>query len=382
VNVRTEKIILLGLFVWLATISSAAGLDHVAFRRGGQEREVDGRVVVKARDGGLSLVARDGVIWNIQPDENPARTSDERPFVPMTPAEVAAELRGELPPGFDVHRTAHYVILYNSSKAYARWCGALFERLYMGFSTYWKRRGFALAEPEFPLVAVVFGNRPAYVQFARGDLGNAANSVLGYYNIETNRMTMCDLTGISSFARGRRVRSATEINAILSRPEALMTVATIVHEATHQIAYNRGMHTRFGDCPLWLSEGLAVFFETPDLSSDKGWSGIGEVNRLRLAEFAKYMARRPADSLATLIGKDDRFRNTTTAGDAYAEAWALTYFLVRNRSADYLKYLKLISHKKPFVWDSPETRVKEFESVFGDLDTVNREFLRAMQRLW
>ena len=101
----------------------------------------------------------------------------------------------------------------------------------------------------------------------------------------------------------------------------------------------------------------------------------------RLAQFAQYMRRRPSGSLATLVARDDRFRNTNTNQDAYAEAWALTYFLIRSRPDDYLKYLKHVSQKKPLVGDSPETRLAEFEAIFGDLEELDQDFLRYLQRI-
>ncbi|HBO44845.1 MAG TPA: hypothetical protein DD670_13120, partial [Planctomycetaceae bacterium] len=327
-----RPILLCVVLLGLSTPGAASAMERVVFERDGRQQTVVGRVVVEAQDGGLLLLARDGVLWTIPPEEKVSLATDDEPFAPLSADELAKNLLAELPPGFEVHQTRNYLILHNSSRAYAVWCGSLFERLYQAFSNDWKNRGFELTEPEFPLVAVIFGDRESYLRFARaGELGDAAESILGYYSLRTNRMTMCDLTGISSLARGRRIRSATQIDQILSAPDALMTVATIVHEATHQIAYNRGMHVRLSDCPLWLAEGLAIRFETPDLSSAKGWRGIGQVNPSRLERFNEYLARRPADSLATLIAKDDRFRNPATALNAYAEAWALTYFLIRNR---------------------------------------------------
>ncbi|NLE40011.1 MAG: DUF1570 domain-containing protein [Pirellulaceae bacterium] len=365
----------------LSLAEAAMAMDRVVLERDGRQQTVVGRLVVEAEDGGLLLLARDGVLWAVQPEEKVSHNTDDEPFTPLSADELAKNLLAELPPGFEVHKTRNYLILHNSSRAYAVWCGSLFERLYQAFSNDWKNRGFELTEPEFPLVAVIFGDRESYLRFARaGELGDAAESILGYYSLRTNRMTMCDLTGISSLARGRRIRSATQIDQILSAPDALMTVATIVHEATHLIAYNRGMHIRLSDCPLWLAEGLAIRFETPDLGSAKGWRGIGQVNPSRLERFNDYLARRPADSLATLIAKDDRFRNPATALDAYAEAWALTYFLIRNRTGDYLTYLRHVSKKKPLVGDTPEERLDEFQAVFGSLDQLDREFMRYMRR--
>jgi hypothetical protein len=161
----------------------------------------------------------------------------------------------------------------------------------------------------------------------------------------------------------------------------LRQVATIVHEATHQIAYNCGLHTRFSDCPLWFAEGIAVFFETPDLSSKRGWRGMGDINRPRLVQFRRYLRSRPDNSLETLVRDAKRFRDPQQAPDAYAEAWALTYFLIRTRPKQYVAYLKLLSTKKPLIDEGPEARLEEFENAFGKLEALDAEFLRYMSRL-
>jgi hypothetical protein len=368
--------------VWLGGGVCAMGMEHVVLKRDGREIRVDGRVVVEAQDGGLMLLARDGTLWTIPPNEQVHRDSDDTPFTPLGRDELAKQLMAGLPAGFDVHTTAHYLICHNTSRAYAQWCGALFERLYMAFTNYWSRKGLTLAEPEFPLVAIVFADQASYAKHARAELGDAAGSIIGYFSLETNRMTMSDLTGMSSTeAAGGRRGSAAQINQILAQPEAARTTATIVHEATHQIAYNCGMQVRHSDCPLWFSEGIAVYFETPDLRSSRGWRNIGEVNAPRLAQFRDYLGRRPEDSLVTLLSKDDRFRDTERALDAYAEAWALTYFLIRQRGKQYVEYVRRLGQKKPLLWDRPETRLNEFQQVFGDLAELDQEFLRYMRQV-
>ena len=146
------------------------------------------------------------------------------------------------------------------------------------------------------------------------------------------------------------------------------------------MAFNCGMHDRYADIPLWFSEGLAIYFETPDLRSTRGWRGIGSVNRVRLSEFRRYLRNRPSDSLKTLLDTDERFRNARTAPQAYAEAWALNYFLINKRSEDYAAYLKLLSSKKPLLYDDPAERIEEFKRFFGeDLNQLNAEFLRSMR---
>ncbi len=239
------------------------------------------------------------------------------------------------------------------------------------------------ARAEFPLVAIVFADQTSYAKFAQAELGAAASSIIGYYSLATNRMTMYDLTGIESLrAPGDRRGSAAQINLMLSRPDAERTVATVIHEATHQIAFNCGLQTRYADIPLWISEGIAVYFETPDLSSPKGWRNFGgSINQARLAAFADYAERRPADSLRSLIADDARFRDTSKALDAYAEAWALSYFLIHQRPKQYRAYLQVLAAKKQLIWDSPAERLAEFTAAFGDLSSLDTDFQRYMAKM-
>jgi hypothetical protein len=304
------------------------------------------------------------------------------PFVPLTSEEMAAKLLAELPDGFAVYPTAHYVICYDTSRAYADWCGRLFERLYMAFTNFFSRRGFELRDPEFPLVAIVFSDRRAYTQFSQAALGSAADSIIGYFDQRSNRMVTYDLTGLEAYVTARSSASTSaQINRILVQPGATRAVATVVHEATHQIAFNCGLHNRYSDCPLWFSEGVAVYFETPDLRSRTGWSSLGQVNRTRLAQLRSYLPRRPSDSLKKLVMDDTRLRDTSRNLDAYAEAWALTYFLLKQHPDRYVAYLKGLSEKGPLVWDDPPTRLAEFRQAFGDIEVLDREFLRYALRL-
>ena len=124
-----------------------------------------------------------------------------------------------------------------------------------------------------------------------------------------------------------------------------------------------------------------MFFETPDLKSAKGWSGIGAINYPRLDRFQEYLRRRPADSLETLISTDKRFRDTKQGLDAYAEAWALTYFLIHQKPKEYVAYLKLLSQKKPLLTDTPEKRIEEFEKIFGNRQKLDEDFTRYMGKM-
>jgi hypothetical protein len=373
-------LLLLSGLTFVGRPSTGWALDHVELQRERARQRISGKVLVEAQDGGLLLLDRAHVLWAVTPEELVRREQDAEPFEPLDRAAMAAEMLAQLPDGFRVHNTAHYVVCYNTSAAYAQWCGSLYERLYLAFRNYWQNRGLDLVDPEWPLVALVFDRQDGFANYARAELGDATASIIGYYSLRTNRVTMYDLTGIAGQLPA--ASTAAHINRLLSRPEAERTVATIIHEATHQLAFNCGLQTRYADIPLWLSEGMAIYFETPDLSSQRGWRRIGEVNRVRLLDFQRYLAQRPTDSLESLLRGDERFRNARLAPDAYAEAWALNYFLIQMRPKLYVRYLEALSRKRPLLYDDPAQRLAQFQQVFGDdLKQLDEEFLRYMRTI-
>ena len=377
---RRLAVLLVALIVWP---HAAGAAEHVLLKRDDREIEISGRLLVTAEDGGLMILAADGMLWRVPPEEIVKRDSDDEPLQPLRQEQLGEQLLKELPPGFELHFTQHYVICHNTSKVYAQWCGALFERLYKAFTNFWSRKGFDLHEPEFPLVALVFADRESYSRFQSRELGAAAAKIIGYYSQDTNRISTFDLTGAEALRRnGDKRGSPADINRMLARPEAERLVATIIHEATHQIAFNCGLQTRHADIPRWLCEGLAIYFETPDLSSSKGWRTIGAANQVRLAGFREYVRRgRPADSLVSLIANDQRMLDPERADDAYGEAWALNYFLIRQHPKQYVDYLKQLSAKQPLIWDEPQERLQEFKQAFGDLDQLDAEFLRHIGKV-
>lgn len=349
-------------------------------------RTVEGRIVVEAQDGGILLLGLDGMLWSVTPKRLVKREATGKEFEPLSADELGRQLQREFGDGFEIVQTRHYVICTNAGRAYGRWCGALFERLMSSFRTHWRSRALDLHDPKLPLAAVVFADAQQFARFATKDAGQAAAEAKGYYSVRTNRMVLYDLTAAPG---SRPATTPAEVNRKIAASP--FNAATIVHEATHQIAFNCGMHARYADTPLWLSEGMAMYFETPDLESRVGWRTVGQVNRLRLAHFQDYARnRRKPDSLLTLISDNDRF---TSAGepdsesparpdDAYAEAWALSYFLIKTRRKQYLEYLNRMAQKPPLIWDEPEQRLKEFRAAFGeDLKEVDRQFLRYVARL-
>ena len=364
--------------------TSAAPGDEVIFRLQEIERRLQGRIVVEAQDSSLLFEASDGRLWIIKADQLVNKTDNDEVAPSLTAAEMEKQLLGELPEGFKVHSTDHFIIAYNTEKSYAKWLGGVYEQLFKGFSQYWERkRKFELDEPKFPLVVIVFSSFEEYSAQVKRELEQDPGSMVAYYNLMTNRVIMFDLT--SNFrSAGNALDTDRKIYEILANPNALPMVATVVHEGTHQLMFNMGMQTRFADTPLWVNEGLAMFFETPDMDSPKGWRTIGQVNPLRLANFRQQLGSRVGggESLKALLTNDMEFRDPQKTLALYAEAWALNYFLLTKHSKEYVAYLKVLSEKKPLMTDTPEQRLKDFETAIGlDLRTLDAEFIEYVQKL-
>jgi len=350
------RLTLLLLFALLAT--HAGAVETVEFRVGDQQQTASGQILVEAQDGGLVLQSAAGRIWTIFPDQLIDRRNDDTEFAPLDDIEMERRLRKELPHGFDVFRTNHYVVGFNSKEGYARRVATRLEQLHRGFYTYWNNQRWELPEPEFPLVAIVLKNRDDFLKYADADVGEAAAGFIGYYHLGTNRVITYN---VPNFERN---------------------VATIIHEATHQLAYNCGLQKRFADNPLWVSEGLATYFESPDRRNPSKWRGIGRVNQVNLARWRKYQRNRPSDSLTTLLADDSRFRNPTTTEAAYAECWALTYFLIRTRRRQYIDYLQRLSESKLMVERSAAERIQMFEQAFEmPVAELDDQFVSYMRRV-
>lgn len=355
--------------------------EHIEFVHDGHQRSADGRIVIKAENGDLLLQTNDGTLWSLERGQIQTRKKLDESFKPLAPTALAERLVSEMPAGFRSYTTPHYVVVYNTSRAYAQWTSSLLERLHKAFTNYWEGQGIVLHEPEFPLPVLLFADRQEYDRASREDLPNGTGSIIGFYSLRSNRVNMFDLTGVEAVRGGGGRGSIKEINQMLSQPAAVPLVATVVHEATHQIAFNCGLQQRYADIPLWLCEGMAVYFEAPDLASTRGWRGIGRVNYPRLETFRKNLSNWHEGSLENLLRDSRRLRDPRTAVDAYADAWALNYYLIKYQPKAYTEYLKMLAEKKPLIDDTPATRLAEFRTYFGDTNKLEQEFLRQMVRV-
>lgn len=364
--------------------SLAFALDHVEFKQNGALRQASGRILIEAQDG-LVLETRDMQRHIIATQDLAKRSSDDKPFTVLSKKELLEVLKKEFPEsqGYNILQKEHFLIVYTTSKAFADWYGQLLEKLYTNYINFWKSREIVLDKLEIPLVVLIYANRPQFFRHARSEGVSPNEQLHAYYNKLTNRVVLCDISGIETFRQGDERRgNSRAVQTFLEQPGAVYNIAMVVHEATHQIGFNCGMHQRNAPYPLWLCEGLALFHEVPDRGKRAGWSIRPKVNDMRLRDLKRYLQRRPQRPLQTLIEADEVLREPTTALDNYAMAWGLTYYLVMQRPKEFSSYLNNMAEKTFLSEDSPAIRIRDFEDCFGkDWEKLYKECGEYLQKL-
>lgn len=293
------------------------------------------------------LLARDGQLWQFAPEEASDYRKTADWFRGYAPSELRAAMLRELGSGFEVTGTGHYMVAHPSG-ARDQWADR-FEGLYRRFVRYFSVRGFSLADPPCLLIAVVCRNRADFTRYASASGASAGAGTLGYYSARSNRIVLYDV------AAGSDSPTRWEQNA-----------ATVIHEATHQMAFNTGIHNRAAEPPLWVVEGLATMFEgVVGAGASENDARQSRVNHSRLRAFRGSVAAvsRPAP-LADLVATDRLFQSTP--GTAYAQAWALTFYLTETQPARYADYLARTAARPPLERYTAAQRTADFAAVFGD----------------
>jgi hypothetical protein len=310
----------------------------------------------------MLLLGRDGRLREFNPKLAKEAVKTSPNFVPYSAAEMRDMLQHEFDNRFEVSTTRHYLIVHPRGQR-DQWADR-FEELYNSFGHYFRVRGFALQEPQYPMVAVMFRDQAEYFRLAKASGTPMHPNTMGHYDSTSNRVFLFDDTNGKSKADWSQ-------NAV-----------TIIHEATHQTAFNVGVHRRFAAEPRWLVEGLATMFEAPGVCSARyDQTQADRVNRPRLEAFHKYMAlRHQPGSLAMLLNSDDAFRSDPDG--AYAEAWALSFYLCETQPRLYTAYLEKTAQWPAFSEYPPGERMADFQAIFGsDLKMFEAKFLRYMQEV-
>jgi hypothetical protein len=305
-----------------------------------------------------AVLSRDGRWFNLDPAKAEGLREVSNSFRPYSTSDLRGMLLQEFGSEYEAAGGGHYLVVYPKGQRDA-WA-TRFEELYRSFMQYFTARGWRPSEPKFPLVAIVFPNEQRFQQYARTEGNPVSPNTLGYYSPVSNRIVLYDVTATR--------KMDWSVNA-----------ETIIHEAAHQTAFNSGIHNRFAQPSRWVAEGLGTMFEARGIwDSFRYKSQADRINRYRFEAFQTFAkTRRQAGAMAELISSD-RFFERDPEG-AYAEAWALTFFLAETDPRRYIEYLRKTASHANFTQRRAPERLADFTAVFGDnLKLLEAKMLRFM----
>ena len=304
----------------------------------------------------IALLRWDGRVTKLPAKKEKQFEIIDRNFLPYTHEELKERLKKEFGSRYVVSTTEHYVVVHPPGKA-AIWAEP-FENLHLEFVHWAKHNGLKPTDPQFPMVAVVLRSRRDFDLFMKNDIKIANRSIQGFYSNKSNRMVMFDPSS--------KVR--------VDDQTWLYRDPTIVHEATHQSAFNTRVQNRFSQPPLWMAEGLAMLFESPGYSrSRKFTEPKHRVNQRRLAALRKMKphATLPA-KMVGLVGNNRLYE--TEPVEYYNLAWGLTWFLAEERHDQLIRYMKKDASRKAYTSQSQLDELKLFSKYFGnDMEQLKRD---------
>lgn len=201
-----------------------------------------------------------------------------------------------------------------------------------------------------PLVVLIFESKEDFNKYAdsiTGGHGLSANRVAGFYSGITNYLAI--------------------------RMGECHTFDVPLHEAIHQLVYNRHIFDRLAPIPHWFDEGIATGFEATGGRISIGPTKISP-------RYARQVLAAKQLTFRDILTDDNGFSGDVLAGEAYGNAWGLHWLLVTKYRSGYAKYVRLLSQKRALQKENAQQRLADFQEAFGkDPDEIQKEFLPFLQ---
>jgi hypothetical protein len=309
--------------------------------------------------------------------------------------------------GFNVKTTAHFAIAYDGDAETLADFIARVEATYRGVYRFLNLHDLDSTEPSQKLEIIFFDQPESFFKYAKRTGADVVGAA-GFYSPGTNRaafyhaLNMQRLIGVneqiasiealldpqngSNPGRNRREVLMQLQRLRNERDQTIESVNQLVvqHEVAHQVLYNAGLHSRNGEQPTWLVEGLACLFETPP---NKNGAGFATVNQYRLLNLREALAGEAAPKrvraesyegavrqgrlvpLRRLIGDRSMFdTGQPDIGNRYAQAWSLVHYLHHRKREAFGDYLAVLAKRPVDRAYSAATELMIFEEVFGPVD--------------
>jgi hypothetical protein len=268
----------------------------------------------------------------------------------------------------------HFICLSTAGDAFSERRLYNCETMYDAFYPHFRKKGWELIPPSEKMQVAVFATQDGLNAALKTSL---PPGVTGAYHPPSNRLFVYDFAtqaerlfgktmsapgikfGSEDLARERRLEGFRKSIREMSNDT---NISTVMHEVTHQLAFNSGVFKRGADNPLWLVEGMAVYCEP----TTKGvWRGIGEIAPDRIKPLVEAEADKSLIPLKDLIGSDNWLQKATNSKQVvlgYSQSWALFRMLIEENPKQLKAYIDGI-----YARSVPEFRFADFTEHFGSV---------------
>lgn len=342
--------------------------------------------------------------WDVEIARTLRDTYDAGRLEPGVDERAVEGLIAALGPAFRRTETKRFVVLSDASTSWTRTRERLLERTYHEVTRFGERIGLPVVPPEHKLVVVLFAQHAAYRAFALEHDGVEAGWVAGYYASVPNHAVFYDDRTSPAFqeahaqldevvaearAAGRiahgshaspdaqradQLRAhAREQRERLEEQAEVASLAKTTHEAAHLIAFNTNIQRRSRHYPFWITEGLAIAFETSNPDRRFGPSVRDE------ARDAQFTEIRDAGGLAPLyefVARTEvHHHDIAHVREEYTQAYSLFTDAARYQR-DELAQLFLEIARAPAGRTTVEAQREHFVHAFGDIERYERAWLK------
>lgn len=266
------------------------------------------------------------------------------------------------------------------------------ERTYAAVSALATRLELPTTRPADKLAVSVMNDAFAFGEYARGMGLTPSDRLLGFYDPRESRVVLLDYTVVgvipqrrSEISRmvnplraalasapadreslERRLREGEQAFALIDQFEEHLHRTVIQHEVAHSVWRAIGVLPKDGSRPAWLHEGLATLFEVPLPAAPTDGPAL---NEHRLRDYRAAARARTLVAWRELISESSPFvPGAASSETAYAQAWLLTWFAVREQPDRLREYVRRVRMRSDSANTPAPSELRDFEAAFGPID--------------
>lgn len=305
----------------------------------------------------------------------------------QTDSNMYKRTRELLPQRFMDYETKRFIVLSDAAPGWSRKQAALLDRTYHQFKRFARRLGVKPKPLRHKLVCVLFQEHADYRNFARTRDGVTADWISGYYSPKNDRIVFYNIETNPDFAEAIQVsESAERIAKVEGHTPAARgrlreeyqkaAIATVVHEAVHQLSFHTRIQSPQIQNPLWLSEGLATAFETDRPNRSFGPDHVYDLREEQFTELLDAGKLIPLRELVTYSNMPDNEDDTIAA--VYHQSYSLVTWMCRFRKSQMRDFLAALRSERPGR-PSARRQLQIFEKAFGKVGAVEKAWLRHVE---